>query len=251
MLADLWEGEIDPTGWWMSEKFDGVRAYWTGRSLISRTGKPFAAPDWFIAGLPPEPLDGELWVGYEKFTETVSIVRRKAGGLLWKRVRYKVFDAPNHPGSFEARLRWLESLPFSKSHPYASVVKQQRCRDRAHLDSTLAAVEQRGGEGLMLRKPSSAYVARRSPELLKVKSFVDAEARVVGHLPGTGKHKGRLGSLLVELDNGIRFAIGTGFSDAEREKPPVLGSIITFKYHGFHPSGKPRFASFLRVRESL
>lgn len=103
----------------------------------------------------------------------------------------------------------------------------------------------------MLRKPNSSYEAGRSYNLLKVKTYEDAEATVIAHLPGKGKHSGRLGALLVKLPNGIQFAVGSGFSDLERENPPPIGSIITFKYYGYHKSGIPRFASFLRVREKF
>ena len=103
----------------------------------------------------------------------------------------------------------------------------------------------------MLRKPNSPYTVGRSYDLLKVKTYKDEEAKVIEHLPGSGKHAGRLGALLVELPNGIQFAIGTGFSDKERDNPPPVGSIITFKYYGYHKSGIPRFASFLRIRDKF
>jgi DNA ligase-1 len=76
----------------------------------------------------------------------------------------------------------------------------------------------------MLRQPGSLYVAGRSPTLLKVKRCHDAEALVVGHEPGAGRHKGRLGALLVETPAGVRFAVGTGFSDKQREEPPSTSS---------------------------
>ena len=82
----------------------------------------------------------------------------------------------------------------------------------------------------MLRQPGSRYEVGRSATLLKVKTFHDAEARVLEHLKGAGRHKGRLGALLVELADGTRFSVGTGFSDAERGAPPPVGSIITFRY---------------------
>jgi DNA ligase-1 len=115
----------------------------------------------------------------------------------------------------------------------------------------LAEIEASGGEGVILRKPQSPYTVGRSRDLLKVKTFQDAEAVVIQHQPGTGKHVGRLGALLVELPNGIRFSIGTGFSDPERENPPPIGTTITFQHQGFTKSGIPRFASYLRVRDKL
>ena len=71
----------------------------------------------------------------------------------------------------------------------------------------------------MLREPGSRYEAGRSSTLLKVKRFLDAEARVVEHLAGAGRHKGRLGALGVVLPDGTQFSVGTGFSDAQTGKP--------------------------------
>ena len=114
----------------------------------------------------------------------------------------------------------------------------------------LAAVEAAGGEGLMLRRPQSPYTVGRTRDLLKVKMFKDAEAVVMKHLPGTGKHTGRLGALLVRLPNGKEFSIGSGLTDAQRDNPPPIGATITFKYQNLTKAGIPRFASFLRVRHA-
>ena len=103
----------------------------------------------------------------------------------------------------------------------------------------------------MLREPCSRYVAGRSTTLLKVKSFHDAEARVLEHQAGAGRHQGRLGALLVELANGTRFAVGTGFSDAQRSSPPPIGSTITFRYQELTDGGVPRFPSFVGTRTEV
>jgi len=63
-----------------------------------------------------------------------------------------------------------------------------------------------------------------------------------------GKYTGLLGALLCQLENGVEFKIGTGFSDVLRKNPPVIGSEVTFKYQGMTKYGKPRFPVFLRVR---
>ena len=54
-------------GWLMSEKLDGVRCYWNGSEMFTRTGKPFYAPDEWKAKLPEMALDGELWTGRDDF----------------------------------------------------------------------------------------------------------------------------------------------------------------------------------------
>jgi DNA ligase-1 len=248
LLAERWDNVEDLTGWWLSEKLDGVRAYWDGTTLISRLGNPFHAPDWFLAGLPGTPLDGELWVGRRAFQRTVGIVRRQDRTDLWKEVAYVAFDAPALDAPFEDRLASVRDHVARSGAPYLRAHEHAVCTGLDHLRAELARVEALGGEGLMLRRPASRYEVGRSLTLLKVKSFRDAEARVVGHQPGSGRHKGRLGALLVELPGGTRFAVGTGFSDAERAAPPPVGAVTTFRYQELSDGGVPRFPSYVGVR---
>jgi DNA ligase-1 len=244
LLAQPWSPEVDVTGWWMSEKLDGIRAYWDGRQLVSRLGNVFFAPDWFIADLPDHPLDGELFLGRKAFQRTSGIVRRQDRGDGWKELKYLVFDAPSHPGTFEERLEALSDLrtPWAEVHPH------ERIEDMGSLTAELDRITALGGEGLMARKPGSKYEIGRSWTLLKLKRFLDGEARVVGHQAGQGKHAGRLGALLVELADGTGFAIGTGFSDAEREAPPPLGTIVSFRYQELSDGGVPRFPTWAGIR---
>jgi len=248
LLAERWDSAQDLAGWWMSEKLDGVRAYWDGRSLISRLGNPFHAPDWFLAGLPGTPLDGELWIGRKAFQRTVGVVRRQDRSDHWREVRYLIFDAPATPGPFEERLAFVRGHLARHRPPHARAHEHSCCGGPDHLKAELARVEALGGEGLMLRQPGSGYEVGRSTTLLKVKNFLDAEARVVGHLAGAGRHKGRLGSLLVELADGTRFSVGTGLTDDERGAPPLVGSLITFRYQELSDGGVPRFPSYIGVR---
>ncbi|MBJ6760216.1 DNA ligase [Myxococcaceae bacterium JPH2] len=248
LLAHSWENDVDLTGWWMSEKLDGVRAYWDGKKFWSRLGNEFHAPEWFTAKLPDFPLDGELFGGRKRFQRTVSIARRQDKSDDWKELTFVVFDAPSEEGVFEARLERCRQWMEKHAPPYATWHKHEPCRGTEQLRQELARVEGLGGEGLMLRQPGSRYEAGRSHTLLKVKSFHDDEARVVAHLPGAGRHKGRLGALDVELRNGKRFSVGTGLSDAERREPPPVGTIITFRYQELSNDGVPRFPSYVGVR---
>ena len=251
LLAHSWDGVADLTGWWLSEKLDGVRAYWDGRAFVSRLGNTYHAPEWFTAGLPEVPLDGELWGGRKRFQRTISIVRRQDRSEHWKEVAFVVFDAPAVEGAFEDRLAFVARALGSRSLAHARVHEQQPCRGLDHLREELARVEALGGEGLMMRQPRSSYEVGRSTTLLKVKSFQDAEARVVGHLPGAGRHAGRLGALEIEMANGTRFSVGTGFSDAERAAPPPLGAVITFRYQELSEGGVPRFPTYVGVRDDV
>lgn len=248
LLAESWDNAQDLAGWWMSEKLDGVRAYWDGRQFVSRQGNLYHAPDWFVEGLPAEPLDGELWIGRKAFQRTVGIVRRQDKTDLWNEVKYLVFDAPGHGGSFEERMAHLAAEIGKWKSKFTSILDHSVCKGVDHLREELKRVEALGGEGLMLRQPGSKYVAGRSSTLLKVKSFLDAEAVVIGHEPGRGKHTGRLGALVAKLPSGKTFSVGTGFTDKERAAPPAVGSTITFRYQEFSDGGIPRFPSFVRSR---
>lgn len=250
ILANVYREGINLSRYWVSEKLDGVRAYWDGSRLITRGGHPIAAPDWFTASFPTIPLDGELWMGRGAFETLSGTVRRlEPDHDAWRAVSYRVFDLPGMDAPFGERLAALERLLADSPNPQIAPVEQFRVADHADLMARLETVVAAGGEGLMLHRDDAPYRAGRSDDLIKVKPYLDAEARVIAHLPGKGKYEGMLGALLVEEPSGQRFRLGTGFSDAERRSPPPIGSRVTFKYHGRTRNGIPRFASFLRVRE--
>lgn len=252
LLAHSYEDQdgLDPSGWWMSEKLDGVRAYWDGKQFVTRQGNVFHAPAWFTEDLPDHPLDGELWMGRRMFQKTISIVKRLDGGDHWKQIQYVVFDMPhllNKP--FEERQVLLEEVWRASKNSYLKLHPQEPVRDRAHLEAELRRVEAAGGEGLMIRQPGSLYEVGRSATLLKVKPFKDAEAVVVTHVPGKGKHAGRLGGLEVRMPDGKTFNVGTGLTDRERESPPAIGATITYRYTELTDGGIPKCASFVAVRD--
>lgn len=244
-----WYQQQDTALYRVSEKLDGVRAYWNGRELLSRGGHRFSAPDWFLAGFPATPLDGELWLGRGRFSELSAAVRRFVPlDDEWRQIRFMVFDLPASELSFEARLAALQALFATLDTPHLELVEQRWVPDRVALAAWLAEVEAGGGEGLMLRHRQSRYLPGRNEDLLKLKRHQDAEAVVLAHLPGQGKYEGMLGALLVETPDGRRFRLGTGFSDEQRRRPPPPGSTVSYRYRGETATGLPRFASFLRVR---
>jgi DNA ligase 1 len=248
LLANVWNPTIDPTGWWMSEKYDGLRAYWDGHKLWTRQGNLIHAPDYFAAELPNAiKLDGELWVARGKFEETVSIVRSEVPDDRWGRVHFMVFDAPQAKGTFEERMQFLRTT-LPQGNRFVSVVAQNQCKGIPHLIAERDRIVRLGGEGLVLRQPGSTYEPRRSATLLQVKPYDDAEATVVAYEPGNGKYNGKLGSLRVRTDDGREFSIGTGLTDAQRNSPPPVGTVITYRFRGLTAKGMPRFPSFLRIR---
>ena len=250
-LAKTYKGEIDLSQYWVSEKLDGVRAYWNGQQLISRQGNTYQAPTWFTKGFPAQALDGELWLQRGGFQTLLSIVSKKqAIDAEWQQIRYHVFDMPHINQAFTQRLESLQQLVNKFNSPYLSIVPQFRLPDKVALMQELNRVVAAGGEGLMLHRADALYHPGRNNDLLKVKPYYDAEATVIAHIPGKGKYTGMLGSLLVEMPKGLQFRIGTGFSDRQRRIPPSIGALITYTYHGKTNRGIPRFASFLRIRSS-
>ncbi len=251
MHAKLWQHGQSPSGYLVSEKLDGVRAFWDGQMLRYRSGLPIAAPAWFTAALPPTALDGELWLGRGRFDELSAAVRKhQPDDAQWLQVRYMIFDLPGVTGNFSERAQRIQDVVAKVNQPWLQVVSQDTVPDAKALNQLLKQTTQAGGEGLVLHRANALWSPGRSDALLKLKPLADDDARVVAHLPGKGKHAGRLGALLLELPDGQRFALGTGFTDAQRADPPAIGTKVTYRYREMTPKGLPRFASFLRVREA-
>lgn len=250
MLADVYRPGMSLADYWVSEKYDGVRGYWDGKQLWTRGGEPVAAPAWFIASLPKQPLDGELWAGRGRFSHAVSTARSQTpNDVAWREMRFMVFDMPAQAGDFTTRLTALRKLLPITDAPWVVLVPQERATTHAELEALLDKTVKMGGEGLMLHRGSSLYRGERNNDLLKVKPYDDAEARVVGHVTGKGRNSHRLGALVVETPEGKRFKLGSGLTDAERENPPAIGVWVTYRFNGTNASGLPRFARFMRVRE--
>lgn len=254
MLATSYADSVDDIGaYWVSEKLDGVRARWDGSALWTRGGMRIRPPAWFTRGWPTQAMDGELWIGRNRFDEVSALVRSSNGSddPAWHAVRLLVFDLPGEEVGFEARIARMRRLLDAAGIGWLRPVRQRRFADRAALDAHFHAVLAAGGEGLMLHHRDSRYRSGRSELLLKYKPHDDAEARVIAHLPGQGRHAGRLGALLVELPDGRRLRLGSGLTDAQRDAPPAIGSWVTFRHSGLTTRGLPRFARFLRVRDEL
>ena len=240
-LAKVYRGDVDLDYYWVSEKLDGVRALWDGAALYSRRGNRFNAPAWFVEGFPAAALDGELWMGRGTFEELSGTVRRRQtpDDAAWRRVRYMVFDLPGSPERFDERLRELGRLLADAPSARLVLVEQFRVASEAELMATLDRVVAAGGEGLMLRDGRSLHRSGRSDDLLKLKTYEDAEAVVVAHIPGKGKYADMMGSLVVEMPDGRRFKLGTGFTDAERRDPPARRCHGDIQAHRHHRQRRP------------
>lgn len=259
LLASEYRPDASPPlhlpDYWISEKLDGVRARWDGRQLLSRGGRILHAPAWFTEAWPGMVLDGELWGGRGRFEDTASTVARLSPvDKSWERLRFMVFDLPDHGGTFSERVTAMvrlgqgQSVTPSGIWTWLGFVEHDRGSTQAALMQRLDTTVSAGGEGLMLHRGEATYQSGRGDDLLKFKPFQDADAQVIAHLPGQGRHAGRMGALLVQTPEGRRFRLGTGFSDQQRTSPPSTGSWVSYRYRGLTEEGLPRFATFLRPR---
>ncbi|XP_005100834.1 uncharacterized protein LOC101848532 [Aplysia californica] len=249
LLAHKYEDKTNPVGWWISEKLDGVRAFWNGRCFYSRLGNAFYAPEWFTKDLPTDmTLDGELFGGRGQFQSTVSIVKT-AESPKWKDIKYHVFDSPDMgKETFENRMNAIKEYFEEKQPEYAVFVEQVKCKSKDQLEGKLTRVLNLGGEGLMIRQPKSVYERTRSKTLLKIKKFYDAEAIVIGHEKGKGVNQHRCGALRCRMACGKEFSVGSGLTDKDRNRPPKIGTIITYKFQELSKSGSPRFPTYVGIR---
>jgi DNA ligase-1 len=223
-------------GWWMSIKYDGVRAVWDGINMKSRTGKIYTLPDFLSNQLKtivdtegkPIVLDGELWAGNDTFAFMSGLARKyENNDELWKQVKYMVFDTiPTIPTTpFEDRIRTVQTAIQRAKPTHVKGVKFHKLKlSETNVMDELIKVEKDGGEGIVLRRPGSLYTVNRSHDMLKVKSWRYTEAEVLGYIEGTGKYKGMVGSLAVKSDQvddenpgrWVSFKVGSGLNDWQR-----------------------------------
>ncbi|GAA6136178.1 DNA ligase [Oceaniserpentilla sp. 4NH20-0058] len=249
ILAKTFKSSMQHEAYWVSEKLDGIRCYWSGEQLYTRNGNPIHAPTWFIKQLPQTPLDGELWAGRGEYqTVAQTVLDKTPNDKQWREIQFQVFDLPHNKAPFEQRQKTLKSILEDSLRPNVVWVEQTQLRSLAAINKALESVVKNGGEGLMLRPVRSLYEAGRSNNLLKLKPRYDSEARVIAYQAGRGKFENMMGAIWVELSNGKMFKIGSGFSELERKEPPPIGSRVTFSHQGFTEKGLPRFATYERIK---
>lgn len=114
-----------------------------------------------------------------------------------------------------------------------------------------------GEEGLVLKDPKGPWEDKRVKHQIKMKAELEADLRVVGVTPGTGKFQGKIGSLMVETgDREVRCSVGTGLTDEERSLDPseFMNKIVAVKYNAVITDKKTGERSlflpvFVEVRE--
>jgi DNA ligase 1 len=203
------------TNWYMSEKLDGIRAYWNGKEFISKNGNKIYAPFWFTKDFPPFELDGELWSKREDFENIQNIVLDETPTIKWNKITYNIFEVPNTDGNFNKRLEkiklWLEKNP----NKFIKIIPQEICKNESDLNNYLKELIAKKAEGIILKNPNLDYFIGRNENILKVKKFYDEEGLVIGlNYSKEGKFK----SLKLKLENGIIFNLGGGFFKYAKRK---------------------------------
>lgn len=248
-LAKNYNTDIDISNYWVSEKLDGIRAIWNGEKLLTRSGVEIKAPSWFTEPLPDYPLEGELWAGRGNFhIVQQTVLDQTPIDKAWQQIDFMLFDMPQAAGDYKKRYFNIVYYTRVVKSDHIKYIEHSPIETEQSLYDYLDQVNDKKGEGLMLRKITSQYQAGRSNDLVKLKKYQDAEALVVGYKGGKGKYRGQMGALLVQLESGQQFYLGSGFSDFQRQEPPKLGSTITFRYNGYTQNGVPKFARFIRER---
>jgi DNA ligase-1 len=255
----------NPTGWYASEKKDGVRSIWLSKTnnFVSRTGKIYTSPVWLkdLLSSTNQPIDGELFGGVDTFASTSGLMRRnRVDGKDWSTITFEVFDIPQIKKPFRHRLKMLKTV-VQKCNSRWSNIREKYPDEKLPLKSPLRMIPQvlvrnmkhvyklykrlvlQGSEGLMLRHPNSAYTpGKRSKHMLKWKPSPTAEGLVVGINEGKNRLKGKLGTFTVQLYTNRKtnpkkvFKVSGRMSDQFRGKYKFKnGKIYT------HPKNKDDF----------
>ncbi|WP_394245077.1 DNA ligase [Vibrio astriarenae] len=253
MLAKDYQPETALEKYWVSEKLDGIRAYWNGINLKTRNGHVIHAPNWFTQPLPSFPVEGELWAGRGRFhVVQTTVMDTQADDVAWRSIGFYLFDLPHDLDTFDNRYanlsRWLESLKQQGDYSHLALVEQYAINSEVELNQKLLALSEKGAEGLMLKRIDVEYQSGRTDALLKLKTYQDREAVIIGYKAGKGKYKGKVGALLVRNSDGVEFYLGSGLSDQLRDKPPSIGTTVTYRFNGLTQYGKPKYARLLRER---
>jgi len=240
MLPKVWNSKTDPSGWLITEKYDGVRAYWDGKGFYNKNGELIASTTWFNDLLPKHDLDGELWAGHLAFPAVRHSISKG-----WENLKFVVFDAPKHSGNYEERLRFLkEVIPASNNVMLVPVTK---CKSKDHLMKFLHDILSAGGEGIVLRDPKALYTTGRSSSCLKVKPTYLMQVKVTAleHISGGKYHFATVINKLGQTFSLYRRVSQSRFPEIKKDL------VITIGFGGFHLNGTPKFPVVLESHPGL
>lgn len=246
----------DPTGWWWSIKYDGMKARWIDRKLITRSGKTIPAPTWFIELLPDTDIEGELYFGLNTFHKTATLRSRSIKSKhAWDNVTFLIFDLVDYKLSWFDRQQKLFLLELK---PPLQLVTWKKVKSPKHLEKRYKQVINNGNEGVIIADPKGMYIDGYVDHVLKYKAVNDCEAIIVGY--NTNENGKRLASFEVHPMVGgkprktITFNIGTGLKLLDRvkfwERFPI-GTVIRYSYEVMGKNGKPRTPIFQGIRNDL
>ena len=245
--------------WISSRKLDGVRCLaiideFGKATLWSRQGNQFETLGKVVAevenlGLKDMVLDGEICLtdadGNEDFQGIMKQIRKKDHTI--DNPKYLAFDMisgaefRSKTGSNKYLDRYAKLLDLIKGYNHISVVSQDVIVNESHYADLMHEADANGWEGLILRK-NVGYEGKRSKNMLKCKSFKDAEYKVIDLEFGPFRMienglevtKEVLSNVVIE-HKGNRVSVGSGFTISEREyfkanPNDILNKIITVKY---------------------
>lgn len=260
--------------WWVSPKFDGLRAhYFPGDDYIPQKGLFSRTLKTKFAGLEhiedvlkdlfkdlPTIADGELFIENEGFDTISGIVRKtkKFNPLDKQRVKFHVFALWEYGHKFyntERMIDTLKEIPTNQTSVIA--VDYERIENNAiAIQQYLEKIKNDGisQEGIMLRHPENAYYTARSNDLLKVKNFEKGIFTITGFTQGTGKYKNSLGNIKFSgmISNQIiNGKCGSGFDDSQRldiwnNQSNYLGKDFELVYMSITKNLSLRFPTFAK-----
>ncbi len=273
-LADTYEPDMELHGrYYIQPKLDGNRVVLIDDVAKSRNGKLYPAGGAVVQEILDQNrhffekwvVDGEMMgdLGFDQSSGALRRIhqkdRKQATFTYWA---FDLIDRKEweQRETVELARRWIDlENTFGARTGSVRVVPTVVIDDPTHAqlmgycDRFLA----QGFEGAMLKDAQSPYVFKRGRNLLKVKRFRDIDLEVIGFYEGKGKHRGRLGGLIVSNetpdDDGITCKVGSGFDDALREEiwrdqKEWLGAVVEIQYQDITKDGSLRFPVFVRRR---
>lgn len=269
-LCDTYEdsGKL-PEGDWIAEpKLDGLRCITiidnsNKITFLSRAGKQLYNLELIeekikTLNLKAVVLDGELYSN--NWNDTISITHTQEEHKDKNKLTYYIFDIVPYiewvqkksTESLEIRKLKFNNI-FKEKLDYVKLVKHAEISNFKEMQLVHKEYIERGYEGIVLKKLNSYYPFKRSKSWLKYKLTETYDIRITGFLPGTGKHKGKLGAFICEFEEKC-VKVGSGFTDDQREKfwgnkNEMVGKVVEVQCQEKTKDGSLRFPVFVRIRE--